>query len=715
MFSHSPSDTRRHIASVASATAVFVLIALVLAALMTHVISTMTANANAIDDRRAIRAAESALEDTKARIGSTVRDNSVWDDAYSAISAGDAVTWSFDNWGKTSEDYPLYDGAVVIGRHGEVISAYSKGKIFDPHAYFGPSFAAQVKSAAKPQQDPSISFMKTPDGIAVVASGAVQPYTGKAREGSLSVLTFYKLLTPAVIAQIAAQHQLTGLHLEEALRPDLLHAALKDRTENPLAYLNWPSQSPGTQVFAQVYPYVVGAVVVLGLFLAGVLFAGTAEAARLRGFATRARFEAAHDGLSGLLNRSGLLDTLDQASAKISASGTLTLHLVDLDGFKSVNDAWGHAVGDELIRIVAKSLATCHDEVVAAARLGGDEFALIQVGGASPRQIEHAVLGVFAAPFKIGGRTIEVGASIGSASHEPSVASLELLRRADIALYRAKENGKGHLVKYDPELDRDRLRVAELEKELRDALASGEVQPVFQPLVSSTTGTITGVEALARWHSKNGPVSPEVFIPLAEKSGLIDALGAAILSASLIEARAWRGINLSVNVSPIQLCNPDFAPFVTSILKEVGFDPKRLTLEITEGVLMSNPDQARRAMEALKAIGVGFALDDFGCGYASIGALRQFGFDRMKVDRSLVWALEEGRGEGVLRATIALATALGIPVTAEGVENRHQAGVLTRAGCDLLQGYLVGRPMSAEEIVSALNDNTAVSGSVQLS
>ena len=710
MFSPSPSDTRRHVASVASATVVFVLIALVLAGLMTHVISTMTANANAIDDRRAVRAAESSLEDIKARIGSTVRDNSVWDDAYTAISAGDAVTWSFDNWGKTSEDYPLYDGAIVIGRQGEIISAYAKGKIFDPHVYFGLSFDQQVKSAVKPQQDPSISFVKTPDGIAVVASGAVQPFTGKAKEESLSVLTFYKLLTPAVVAEIAVQHQLTGLRLEETAQPGQLHAALKDGNGNTLAYLNWPSQSPGTQVFEQVYPYIIGAVVVLALFLVGVLFAGTAEASRLRGFARRARFEATHDSLSGLLNRSGLLDALDQAPVRSNPSGHLTLHLVDLDGFKSVNDAWGHAVGDELIRIVANSLATCHDEVVAAARLGGDEFALVQVGGATPRQIEHAVLRVFADPFKIGGRTIEVGASIGSASHEQSVASLELLRRADIALYRAKENGKGQLVTYDPELDRDRQRVAELEKELRDALASGEVQPVFQPLVSATTGMITGVEALARWRGKNGPVSPEVFIPLAEKSGLIDALGAAILRASLLEARAWPGINLSVNVSPVQLCNPDFAPFVISILNEIGFDPKRLTLEITEGVLMSNPDQARRAMEALKDVGIGFALDDFGCGYASIGALRQFGFDRMKVDRSLVWALEGGRGEGILHATIALATALGIPVTAEGVENEKQARFLTHVGCDLLQGYLVGRPTSAGEITIALIEKTAIGG-----
>jgi sensor domain CHASE-containing protein len=328
MHSHSSDNTRIQVTSVASATAVFVLIALVLAGLIAHVISTMTANANMIDDRRAIGAAESALEDIKARISSTVRDNSVWDDAYAAISSENAATWSFDNWGKTSEDYPLYDGAVVIGPKGEIVSAYAKGKIFDPHLYFGRSFTQQVRSAEKPGQDPSISFMRTPDGIAVVASGAIQPFTGKPKEEPLSVLTFYKILTPAVIAQIAAQHQLTELRLEEAARPKLLNAQLNDGSGNTLAYLSWPSQAPGTQVFQQVSPYIAAAVVVLALFLIGVLLAGTAEASRLRGFARRARFEATHDSLSGLLNRSGLLDALDQRTARTDGTQQLTLHLV---------------------------------------------------------------------------------------------------------------------------------------------------------------------------------------------------------------------------------------------------------------------------------------------------------------------------------------------------------------------------------------------------
>jgi diguanylate cyclase (GGDEF)-like protein len=708
MSSQSRTSARIHIASVASATAIFVLIALVLAALMTHVIGTMTTSANEIDDRRAVRAASSALEDIKSRISATVRDNSVWDEAYAAITSDKASEWSFDNWGKTSEDYPLYDGAIVIGPKGEIISAYHKGEVFDPHSYFGEAYSDQVESAEKPDQDPSVGFMKTPDGIAVVASGAIQPFAGTAKEERLSVLTFYKILTPEVISQIASQHELTDLRLVEAARRGLLNSALKDGKGNTLAYLDWPTKAPGTQVFEQVYPYVLAAVAVLGLFLVTVLLAGTAEARRLRGLARSARFEATHDGLSSLLNRSGLLDALDERGAHIGGSKHLTLHLVDLDGFKAVNDAWGHAVGDELIRMVAKALEVCHEEIAIAARLGGDEFALVQVGSAEPHQIARAILSLFETPFKIGGRTIEVGASIGSASQEHGVPPLELLRRADMALYRAKESGKGRLIGYDPELDRDRLRLAELENELRQALANGEIQPVFQPLVSAATGRMTSVESLARWRGKNGHVSPAIFIPLAEKSGLIDALGTLMLKSSVIEAREWDGIGLSVNVSPIQLCNPDFASTVLSVMRELDFDPKRLTLEITEGVLMSNPDQARRTMDALKAVGVGFALDDFGCGYASIGALRQFGFNRMKVDRSLVSGIEEGRGVMVLQATISLAMALGIPVTAEGVENRYQADVLKRAGCDLLQGYHLGRPVAAEEITKALKEKAAI-------
>lgn len=322
--------------------------------------------------------------------------------------------------------------------------------------------------------------------------------------------------------------------------------------------------------------------------------------------------------------------------------------------------------------------------------------------------MEKTILALFAEPFKIDGRTIEVGASIGAAARSGDVQSLELLRRADMALYRAKANGKGQAIEYDPELDRERQRVAELEGLLKNAISSGAIEAVFQPLVSASTGVVTGLEALARWRTATGNISPEIFIPLAERCGLIDALGVHMLRTSIEHAKSWPDLALSVNVSPIQLCNPEFAAEVISVLQELDFNPNRLTLEITEGVLMTNPDQARRSIDQLKHVGIKFALDDFGCGYASIGALRQFGFDRMKIDRSLVSALDEGaNGADVLRATISLATALRIPVTAEGIETARQAAILRDAGCDQLQGYLIGKPMSAYDISSRLEEESA--------
>ncbi|GEC30180.1 diguanylate cyclase [Sinorhizobium fredii USDA 205] len=657
--------TQAQTSVIVTVTICFVVIALLLTGLMAHVVVTMTRSANKIDDARAGHAAQIALAAFASRLSATVTDNAVWDEAYEAVGSVAAEDWAYDNWGSTSKDYALYDGAILTGPTGTIVSAYRKGEPFEPRAYFGEAFNRQIQTAGKPGQSPLLSFFKTEDGVALVGSEAVQPYQTSASVSRFSVLTFYKLLTPEVIATLSSEHGLDGLRLQDGPPPGLA----------------WPSAAPGSVVFNEVYPYVASAAAILVVFLGGVLFVGASEARRLHRLAETARFQANHDSLSGLLNRHGLLDFLERSEP--SASSMLSLYLIDLDGFKAVNDAWGHAVGDALIRLFAKALPACHPEIVAAARLGGDEFAMVQVGPAPHGEIERAILALLVEPFKIDDRTIEVGASIGTAVRTDDIASLELLRRADMALYRAKENGKGQAVQYDLELDRERQHIAELEGKLRSAISTGLIEPAFQPLVSAATGEIIGVEALARWPSPAGNISPEIFIPLAEKSGLIDALGVHMLRTSVRHAKDWSGLALSVNVSPIQLCNPDFAAQVIAVLKEFDFDPSRLTLEITESVLMTSPDQARRSIDHLKCSGIKFALDDFGCGYASIGALRQFGFDRMKIDRSLVSGVENAvNGIEVLRATISLATALDIPVTAEGIENARQAAILRETGCD---------------------------------
>lgn len=698
---------RTQTSSIIATTVCFLFVALVLTGLMAHVVVTMTRSANQIDDARATRAARAAITAFASRLSATTTDNAVWDDAYQAISSPDAAAWAYENWGKTSADYPLYDGAVVIASdRSSIVSAYAKGKPFQPGAFFGAAFYRQIDKAADPGQAPVVNFIKTETGIALIVSQAIQPFTAEGELPKLSVLSLYKDLTAEVLDTLSDEHELEGLRLAAAPEPGLLNTPITDFKGGVIGHLVWPSKAPGNAVFHQVYPYVAAAVIILVMFLGGVLLVGALEARRLRRLAQAAIFEANHDSLSGLLNRHGLLALLEELEGTDVAPPRL--YLIDLDGFKAVNDAWGHAVGDDLIRIVSNALIACHPEIVAAARLGGDEFALVQIGTAAREEIEETILALFSEPFKIDGRTIEVGASIGTAARDGDVPPLELLRRADMALYRAKENGRGRAIEYDPELDRERQRVAEMEGLLRSAISHGTIEAFFQPLVSATTGAVTGLEALARWRTPTENISPEIFIPLAERCGLIDALGVHMLKTSIGHAKNWPGLALSVNVSPVQLCNPEFAGEVISLLQDLDFDPKRLTLEITEGVLMTNPEQARRSIDHLKQVGIKFALDDFGCGYASIGALRQFGFDRMKIDRSLVSALDQGsNGADVLRATISLATALQIPVTAEGIETSRQAAILREAGCDQLQGYLIGKPMSALDISSKLQEHAA--------
>jgi diguanylate cyclase (GGDEF)-like protein len=681
--------------SVVVSTILFVVVLVTLGALATNVITTMRRSANIRDDERASRAAQSAIRSLKDRVSMTLLDNAGSSDAFQVSQTGDLSRWAIEKWRGTSGAASIYDGAVVTTRSGATAMASYKGSAFDPGARFGSALELQTMAALKSEGRPIVEFVKTWDGVDILASAAIHPDGKTATTSPYAVLSLFRHVRDSDLGLLAEQYQLEGLRLYGEAPPNMLSVALRSVSGNPVAYLGWNRLRPGTRVYQEVRYEVLAAGIILIVFLVAVVAAGGAEARKMARMARVARYEASHDGLSGLLNRSGVLDELERA---LPNGDEVTLHLLDLDGFKAVNDTWGHHIGDVLIQKVAHAISACHSEIVSAARLGGDEFALLQRGQCSSSEFSDRVLSIFATPFEIEGRTVEVGASIGSASSTNVVDPFELLRRSDMALYRAKHEGKGKAVHYQPDLDRDREETALLEAELKRAVAEGNISVAYQPLVAAETGKLNGVEALARWSRPTGPISPEIFIPLAERSGLIDQLGMSILRQAVAAAKNWPELALSVNVSPVQICNPSFAPRVATLLTEENFEPSRLTLEITEGVLMSNPNQAQRAIDDLKRIGVRFSLDDFGCGYASIGALRQFGFDSMKIDRSLIWATDEQRGRDVLKATVALAAALSIPVTAEGIENAGQADLLRDAGCDQLQGYMVGRPMNAEDL-----------------
>lgn len=707
------SEGRRRQLSVVAVATVFIVVAAVLAGLVAGSINTLTTTADTIDDNRARRAAGAALQSLRKQLGATVRDNAYWDDAFAQVNSETRVEWTVENWGSTSADYPLYDTAIVVDSHDRPVIAYRNGIPMDvPPARFFDSFDALLQAARRAgSSDPvPVHFVHSSVGTALIGAAAIQPFERdpSLRPDDFYVLVFAKHITPQVVAEISDSFSITGLSLNAYPTPGRLEAMLTDVVGNKVALFTWPPEAPGTRSYAMVEGDLRTAGTVLVLFLCGIGAAGTVTVRSLKASESRLRYRSLHDALTGLLNRAGLLESVATVSAAANRHATaVRLHFIDLDGFKAVNDAWGHNVGDELIIAVAHRLTDALPDNAIISRLGGDEFAVVTLENPlvdSTSDVGHQIQAALATVFEIGGRTIEIGASVGVAiSPRGEIETDELIRRADIALYRAKDLGRGVTVEFEDSFDDDTNRQADLEAQLRTTLATGGIDVSFQPLVDAKSGAICGVEALARWITDGGDrISPDIFIPLAERSGLIDLLGLQVLEKSLQAATSWPNIGLAVNVSPLQLKNPKFVKQVTDALEAARFEPVRLSIELTEGVLISNPDQARRAIDGLKAAGIKIALDDFGSGFASIGTLRQFGFDRMKVDRSLIVALDHDQNAGaVLHATIALANALDIPVTAEGIETEAQAIALRLSGCDALQGYLFSRPISAEQMTEA--------------
>ena len=378
---------------------------------------------------------------------------------------------------------------------------------------------------------------------------------------------------------------------------------------------------------------------------------------------------------------------------------------LDLDGFKGVNDTFGHPAGDELIRGVATRLVANVRATDLVARVGGDEFVIIQCDIGAPAAAEILCMRLIEAvcvPFDLAGAQVRVGVSIGIAIG-PADASepIELARKADIALYEAKAGGRGRFMFFAEPMDASIRHRREIESGLRTALAGGDQLEVhYQPLYAAPSGTLCGAEALIRWrHPEHGPIPPSAFVPIAEEGGLIEKMGEWVMDQACRAAVRWPNGTVSVNVSASQLRKADFAMRTLAIVEAAGLNPARLEIEITETSFIQNAASCQPNLTALRARGVKIALDDFGTGYSSFSHLRSFAVDRIKIDRSFVGGIDaRDDGRPIIQAIVDLAKASGLKVTAEGVETREQSRVLAEAGCDVLQGYYLGRPMPADRI-----------------
>ena len=419
------------------------------------------------------------------------------------------------------------------------------------------------------------------------------------------------------------------------------------------------------------------------------------------------------DPLTGLGNHRRFFDKVERLIADRSDDpAPFAVGILDLDGFKPINDLFGHKAGDDILIQVAMRLRASMDTHSTVCRIGADEFAFLYpmvFSEEAATERARMLIEILSAPYDVGERTARLSASAGCSLFYSGEETTDiLLNKAETALYHAKRSGRGKVVVYTREMEEAAKRVTRIEQALRRAVSAGEVEPHFQPIVDLGTRRTIGFEALARWSDPDlGPVSPSVFIPIAEERGIIGPLSQLVLRKATEAARGWPGdLFLSFNLSPSQLVDQNTGLHILSILERTGFDPRRLEIEITETGLMNDPVSAEKIVEDLRRVGIRVSLDDFGTGQSSLGRLREFNFDKLKIDRAFVSSILEDRpSEHIIRAILAMCEGLGMDVVAEGIEEEAQADRLVQFGCAGGQGYLFGKPANADATLGYLRDS----------
>jgi diguanylate cyclase (GGDEF)-like protein len=554
-------------------------------------------------------------------------------------------------------------------------------------------------------------FLDKPAMVTALLITSPEQLRVPAERSAAPIAIAVKFIDAEFLADIASRLQLPHLRFfksDAAPSTDHIHGIV-DNYGQIIARFAWTPKQPGAEIVNSVVPFIAVALAGFALLAAFVLRYMRRTAAAIAAGESRLRHLAMHDPLCGLPNRIFFGERLEAVIDEVQAgSSPAAVFYIDLDHFKDVNDTLGHPVGDELIRNVTLRLSHTLRGGDLVARLGGDEFAVISsIGDDSEKMmmIAQRIIAALCAPYSIGGQNILIGASIGIAVIDRNCAgAADIMRYADMALYRAKNEGRNRACIYDAAMDADLFSRKLLEADLREAIEHNHLKLLYQPIVNKSGETMVGVEALCRWtHPTRGEIQPTEFIAAAEHSGLIIELGAWVLRRACTDGKAWPDLTVSVNVSPMQFRRSDFVEVVERTLAETAFDPARLELELTESVLIGNVDTAEAGMLRLKALGVRLALDDFGTGYSSLLYLRRLPFDKLKIDRSFVLAIEKAAdAASIVHAVVSLGRGLGMKVTAEGVETADQQLFLRAAGVHFMQGYRFGKAVTAAEITARL-------------
>lgn len=692
-------------------------------AVVFYALGKLASEVNNIDLALTRQSARAAITAFEMRLGDNLQDYANWDDAALKLYNTPDPEFVNDILKDVTETGVVFDTAFLVDENGRDLAAYKDGRPIDITSteFFGAPLRV-VMRVFDPQSmkyQGSSGLMATPNGIAAAAIGLVVPYSDDVEipKGQRRLLLVAKHLTPANIERLRNEFVIPGLNFVRDSRKVEYTVPLINPVGAVIGSLGWAKRSPGTIALAKISPAVWLILALLSAVTCGIIVFACINVRHAYRSRLRAEHAARHDFLTGLPNRGALKAIFDEkGNGDVLENHNAAVVFFDLDGFKQVNDAYGHDIGDRLLRACAAGFSYLTGNKGTLGRVGGDEFAVLVNGVEAHSEavkLAHRFIEFLREPFTFDGREIKISTSVGIAcGHARQVMIEELLRRADIAMYQAKKEGGNRVASYNADIDMKLREKVELAATLREALKAKQISVAYQVVVEAQSRQVCGVEALARWILPDGSIiAPDIFIPLAEENGLIEELGNHVLRQACMDAVEWDDLVLSVNVSPVQFHNPRFDEIIANILTDTGFPPARLDLELTERHLVSDPDQAFTTMNRLRSNGISMSLDDFGTGYSSIGYLKQFKFERLKLDQSICSeVIRDNNAQQMIQGTIAIAKSLGLEVTAEGVENNHQAQFLRLAGCRWLQGFYFGQPANAREFRQMLDNLSSDNG-----
>ncbi|HEV7277303.1 MAG TPA: EAL domain-containing protein [Devosiaceae bacterium] len=682
-------------------------------------LSLMTAELNRIDWERDRNAVVAATASFLQQLAHTASDEATWTEAYLNTYVLDNLAWLDGTWGNSARSGDNFDTVMVTDVEGNIQFGESRrgplaGNISN-HFSAPKELLAALDQTADPDSGSSIArFSQTGAGTWGLAAAVIRSSNGQSSvpHAERRILWLAKQLDPDVLKQVGTRFQIPvpRLATEPAEGEDFI--TLADAAGAQVAGLAWQPLRPGDGAFARAASVASLVLLGVGILVVAVLTAFRRSVERRAEADEREWIDARYDAGTGLLNGFGLEERLARQMPKRGGQVTIAVASIELEGLRQVIDSYGHETAEHLLDRLADQIDAGIEGRALFARMSPDTFMLCRTGedaGDLIREFSRIVVDILGEPLALGDLRLKLSSSIGIAEGVCERETIgEALRMGASASQHARETGGNQIVDYERSIDEQRQRRLELQADIRRGLDEDEFDVEYQPIFDFSSQVLGGVEALVRWKRRaGGPLSPAEFIPAAEASGLIEDLGMFVMRRACRDIAQFPSLKLSVNVSTVQFRNPKLAQQIDRILLANNFPAHRLQLEITESFLLAQPARARNAIEELRSRGIAIALDDFGTGFASIGYLREFQFDRVKLDRSLVDQIDlDPVKSALVESTMVFAFAMGLSVTAEGVERHEEARALTRVGCREFQGYLFSRPLPLEALHRLLRSDT---------